>query len=99
MSEDQSLLQRAKRCYPDALGALHDRFYEPVYRYVNFKVRDQHTREDLTSEVFLRVLEGLKRGLGWRTSPAAWIFGIEGFLGCPASRLNTLWNPSMPGKS
>ena len=76
MSADQSLLQQAKRFYPDALGALHDRFYEPVYRYVSFKVGDHHAREDLTSEVFLRVLEALKRGRGWHTSPDAWIFGI-----------------------
>ena len=76
MSEDRRLLERAKRFDPDGLGALHLRFYEPVYRYVSFKVGDHHTSEDLTSEVFVRVLEALKHGRGWHTSPNAWIFGI-----------------------
>ena len=76
MNADQRLLKRAKRFNPDALATLHDRFYEPVYRYVAFKVGDRHTSEDLTCEVFLRVLEALKRGKGWHTAPNAWIFGI-----------------------
>ncbi len=70
------LLEQAKRFDPDALRALHDRFYEPVYRYVRFKVGDPHIAEDLTSEVFVRVLEALKRGKVWHTTPDAWIFGI-----------------------
>ena len=37
---------------------------------------DPQASEDLSSEVFLRVLEALKRGKVWRTTPDAWIFGI-----------------------
>jgi len=73
---ETGLLERARRFDPEALRALHDRFYAPVYRYVHFKVADPQSSEDLTSEVFVRVLEALKRGMEWRTTPAAWIFGI-----------------------
>ncbi len=76
MNEDQGLFERAKRFDPDALGALHNRFYGPVYRYVRFKVGEPHISEDLASEVFARVLEALKRGRGWHNTPNAWIFGI-----------------------
>lgn len=75
MSEAE-LLERARRFDPDALRALHNRFYEPVYRYVHFKVSDPQASEDLTSEVFVRALEALKRGKVWHTTPDAWIFGI-----------------------
>lgn len=76
MRTDAQLLEQAKRFDPDALRALHHRYYEPVYRYVHFKVSDPQASEDLTSEVFLRMLEALKRGKMWHTTPDAWIFGI-----------------------
>jgi len=73
---DVELLEQARRFDPDALRTLHNRFYESVYRYVHFKVGDTQASEDLTSDVFLRLLEALKRGKVWRTTPDAWIFGI-----------------------
>jgi len=76
MRTEAQLLEQAKRFDPDALRALHNRLYEPVYRYVHFKVSDPQASEDLTSEVFLRVLEALKKGKTWKTTPDAWIFGI-----------------------
>ena len=76
MRTEAQLLEGARRFDPDALRTLHDRLYEPVYRYVHFKVGDPQASEDLTSEVFLRMLEALKKGKGWKTTPDAWIFGI-----------------------
>ena len=76
MTNDEQLLAKAKQLDPAALRALHQRFYEPVARYIQFKVSDPQTVEDLSGEVFVRVLEGLKRGYGWRYSPQGWIMGI-----------------------
>jgi RNA polymerase sigma-70 factor (ECF subfamily) len=76
MRTEAQLLEQARRFDPDALRALHNRLYEPVYRYVHFKVSDPQASEDLTSEVFLRMLEALKQGKMWNTTPDAWIFGI-----------------------
>lgn len=73
---DEQLLQQAQQLNPDALRSLHHRFYEPVARYISFKVGDPHIVEDLSGEVFLRVIEGLKRGHGWQGSPQGWIMGI-----------------------
>jgi RNA polymerase sigma-70 factor (ECF subfamily) len=76
MGTEEKLLEQAKRFDPDALRTLHNRFYEPIYRYVFYKVSDRQVSEDLTSDVFLRVLEALKQGKMWNTTPDAWIFGI-----------------------
>lgn len=73
---DAQLLEQVRRFDPDALRALHNQLYAPVHRYVRFKVRDPQISEDLASEVFMRVLEALKRGNVWHTAPAAWVFGI-----------------------
>jgi RNA polymerase sigma-70 factor (ECF subfamily) len=76
MTNDEQLLAQAKQLDPAALRALHQRFYEPVVRYIQFKVGNPQTVEDLSGEVFVRVLEGLKLGRGWRESPQGWILGI-----------------------
>ncbi|MCK6626811.1 MAG: sigma-70 family RNA polymerase sigma factor [Anaerolineae bacterium] len=73
---DQQLLAQAKQLDPAALRALHQRFYEPVARYIGFKVGDPQTVEDLSGEVFVRVIQGLKRGQTWQDSPQGWIMGI-----------------------
>ncbi len=76
ITTDEQLLARAKQLDPDAMRAIHERFYEPVARYIQFKVGDYQTVEDLTGEVFVRVLEGLKKGQTWQESPQGWIIGI-----------------------
>lgn len=76
MLTDEELLAKAQQLEPDALRALHQRFYGMVARYIQMKVSDSHMVEDLSGEVFVRVLEGLQRGKGWRDSPQGWIMGI-----------------------
>jgi RNA polymerase sigma-70 factor (ECF subfamily) len=76
ISTDEQLLAQAKQLDPAALEALHRQFYGPVARYIQFKVNDPRTVEDLSGEVFVRVLEGLRKGYGWQDSPRGWIMGI-----------------------
>lgn len=76
MSNDSQLLAQARQLDPTALRVLHQRFYGMVARYVQFKVGDPQTVEDLTGEVFVRIIEGLKRGKGWEESAQGWIMGI-----------------------
>jgi len=48
----------------------------PVYRYVYSRVRDRAHAEDVTADVFRRVLESIGR-FQWKESPfSAWLFGV-----------------------
>lgn len=76
MMTDEQLLARAKQLDPAALRTLHERYYESVARYIQFKVGNFQTVEDLSGEVFIRVIEGLRKGQAWRESPKGWIMGI-----------------------
>ena len=73
---DEQLLVKAQQLDQDALRTLHERYYEVVARYIQFKVGDPHTVEDLSGEVFVRIIEGLKKGQAWRDSPQGWVMGI-----------------------
>ena len=50
------LVTRAQRGDGDAFGQLFLQYKETVYRYIYYRVGDQATAEDFTSETFLRAL-------------------------------------------
>ena len=74
------LLERARRIDQNALAEIHDRFYSEVYRYVYFRLNDASACEDITSEVFLRLLDALNRRKGPRESLRGWLMGTASNL-------------------
>lgn len=60
----------------DALGALYERYVDPVYRYVHVRTRDHAKTEDICSEVWVKVVRGI-RGYQQRAGGfPAWLFTI-----------------------
>ena len=59
-----------------ALAELYNLYFPRVYRYILARVGNQYDAEDLTEEVFLRVLDAIGR-FQWREAPfSAWLFRI-----------------------
>ncbi len=54
-------LDRARRGDPEALSALYRQFLPGVFGYIAARVPNRATAEDLTSEVFLQMVEGISR--------------------------------------
>ncbi|MCX7670432.1 MAG: sigma-70 family RNA polymerase sigma factor [Anaerolineae bacterium] len=78
-SEDpelQALLERAQRADPQALGQIYDRFVERIYAYIYHRVGQAELAEDLTGQVFMRMLEAIRSGQGWKTSFSGWLYRI-----------------------
>jgi RNA polymerase sigma-70 factor (ECF subfamily) len=74
-SEDE-LVQRAVSGDSEAFATLYDIYVEAIYRFVFFRVSEEQTAEDLTSQIFLKAWDNLGsyqiRGLPFR----AWLFRI-----------------------
>jgi len=71
-----NLLTRAQRGSSEAVGALYSRYHRSIYRYFYYRTGDPKVAEDLTSDVFLRMVEALR---GWRIDGApiqAWLFHV-----------------------
>lgn len=72
----RNLVERLKGGDADAAAALYRLYADQVYRYVYYQTRDADLAADLTSEVFLRMLEHIgrysHRGVPFR----AWLFKI-----------------------
>ncbi len=71
--EERALLERAARAEPDALGQLYDRYVNRIYSYIYHRVGQAELAEDLTGQVFMRMLETIRSGKGWRTSISGWL--------------------------
>jgi len=70
------LFKQAQRLDPQALGQLHDLFYPVVYKYVSFRLQDQQICEDISSEVFVRLLDTFHRRDRMIKDVRAWMIGI-----------------------
>ena len=72
--EDELLLHEIRQ-NPEAFAILYRRYLPKVYRYLYFRTGDVPETEELTSQVFLAVLEGLPR-YQHRGHFSSWLFSI-----------------------
>jgi len=77
-SEDT--LIRVQRLDTVALTNIHDRYYADVYRYVRYRLDDDQICEDITAEVFLRLLDALHKKRGPTQNIRGWLFGTASNL-------------------
>jgi RNA polymerase sigma-70 factor, ECF subfamily len=74
--EQQALLERASRAEPAALGALYDQYADRIFTYIYHRVGQAEVAEDLTGQVFMRMLEAIRTGQGWHSSFSGWLYRI-----------------------
>lgn len=59
-----------------AVGELYDRHNEPIFRYVWSRVHDRQTAEDLTGEIFTRMVASLPKYRPQGVPFRAWLYRI-----------------------
>ena len=76
MRDEEGLVRRAKEYDREALSQLYRRHVGAIYRYTHLRVGREDLAEDLTADVFLKMLEGIG-SFDYRGVPfAAWLFRI-----------------------
>jgi RNA polymerase sigma-70 factor (ECF subfamily) len=75
-ASEQELVQRAKRGDPAAVAEIYERHSPAIFRYFLYRVRERETAEDLTGDVFVKMVEGLSRFEDRGAPLAAWLFRI-----------------------
>src|SRR5919197_2627764 len=76
LADEPQLVRQAKTGNSEAFGQLYDAYLERIYRFVYFRVEDQQTAEDITSQVFLKAWSNLDRFSFSRTPYLAWLYTI-----------------------
>jgi RNA polymerase sigma-70 factor (ECF subfamily) len=70
------LVEAARELREEAWAEIYRRHATQVYTYIYYRLGDRHAAEDLTSDVFVRALAGIK-GYVWRGTPLlAWLYRI-----------------------
>jgi len=74
--EQQALLEKASRADTAAVGEIYDQYAEKIYAYIYHRVGQAELAEDLTGQVFVRMLEAIRSGQAWKTSFSGWLYRI-----------------------
>lgn len=70
------LVRRAQVGDSEAVATLYQVFVQPIYRYIAFRMPSSADAEDLTAEVFLRMVEGLPKYVITDVPFEAWLYRI-----------------------
>jgi len=85
-TNDSNLLERAREYDAQALAEIYDRYAESIYRYAYRFVGNAHLAEDLTSDVFLKLLQVLGTSRAPRTQLQGWLYRVARNLAVDWSR-------------
>lgn len=76
-SDTLALVQRAKCYEPQALAELCQLYFRDIYSYIYYRVSNIQDAEDLTDDVFLKMVEGIRSCRAREEKPfLAWLFRI-----------------------
>jgi len=74
--DEPQLVLRAQSGDKEAVGALYEAYAQPIFRYISYRVESDTVAEDLTSEVFLRMVQSLPSYQQMGAPFGAWLFRI-----------------------
>ncbi len=74
--EDNMLAKHAQEGITADFGELYDRYAEPLYRFVYYKVFSKEIAEDLVSDVFHKALKQLHSFNPTKGNFSQWIYTI-----------------------
>jgi RNA polymerase sigma-70 factor (ECF subfamily) len=76
MWNEAALRERASALEPAALAEIYDTFSGKLYNYIYHRTGDSAAAEDLTGEVFVRMIEAIRSDRTWSTSLQGWLYRI-----------------------
>lgn len=76
IAEEDALMAGARAGDPDALRQIYLAYAQPVYQFIRLRVADRGAAEDLTSEVFFKLVRECKAGRAPQHSLRGWLFRV-----------------------
>ena len=71
-----ALVKQAQAGCAAAFSELYEHYYDSIFRYVSFRTGSAADAEDITAEVFVRMIESIHR-FKWKGYPfSSWLFRI-----------------------
>ena len=87
------LVEQAQQGKREAVEELYLLHFDRIYSYLQMNVGNRHDAEDLTTQVFVKMLESIGK-FRWRSAPfSAWLFRIAHNLAMDHFRASKRWQP------
>ena len=71
--DERQALDGLRNLDSQAIGAIYDKYFTEVYRYVRYRIDDDTAAEDIASDVFVRLLEAAQKKQGPQSSLKGWL--------------------------
>lgn len=76
LAVDDPLLDRIRRQEPEAVLAVYEAYFAPLYQYARLRVGDSGLAQDVVSEVFVRLIEVMGTWSAPREHLRGWLFRV-----------------------
>lgn len=76
LPDERGLIARAKQGDKNAVSVLYEGYAQAIFRYISYRVESDMVAEDLTADVFLRMVQGLPRYADSGAPFGAWLYRI-----------------------
>jgi RNA polymerase sigma-70 factor (ECF subfamily) len=73
---EEELLASALDFGEAALGELYDRYEGKIYAYIYRRTGEPELAKDLTAQVFIKMLEAIRKQKAWTSSFSGWLYRI-----------------------
>lgn len=74
--DEEVLISRAKNGDRKAISSLYKVYVQPIYKYISYRVETDSIAEDLTADVFLKMINNLSSFTYTGKPLGAWLFRI-----------------------
>ena len=71
--EEKRDLDGLQKLDSQVIGAVFDRYFSDVYRFVFYRISNEQVAEDIASDVFVRLLEAVKKHRGPQSNIKGWL--------------------------
>jgi RNA polymerase sigma-70 factor (ECF subfamily) len=73
MDNESRAMDGLQKFDPQTIGAIYDKYFPEIYRYIRYRINDDAVAEDISSDVFVRLLEAVKKRQGPQTNLKGWL--------------------------
>jgi RNA polymerase sigma-70 factor (ECF subfamily) len=70
---EQTALEGLRKLDSQSIGAVYDRYFPEVYRYVRYRIEDETVAEDIASDVFVRLMDASRKKQGPQSNLRGWL--------------------------
>jgi RNA polymerase sigma-70 factor, ECF subfamily len=76
LQDEESLVQRAQKKDTQAFAQLYEAYFDRIYRYIALRVRNEMEAEDITQQVFMKVLQSISSYKSQGVPFSSWVYRI-----------------------